>query len=217
MDCCAHNRGLNKVFSDAQAQADVREYLKKGLRRPSHAMLQAVVAAAGDGLAGASLLEVGGGIGALQIELLKRGAAEATNVDVSGAYVRAAQNLAQQHGLSSRVTHHQADFARVSSDLPAADIVLMHRVVCCYPHMEDLVRAAAGRSRGLLLLSHPTTAWYMQLGRRLLNAAMWISRSEYRFFLHNPQDIRGVARNAGFRPLLHRTAWPWHILAFSAD
>jgi len=38
------------------------------------------------GIEGATVLEIGGGVGEIQIELLKRGAASSVNLELSSAY-----------------------------------------------------------------------------------------------------------------------------------
>ncbi|MGA7098367.1 MAG: SAM-dependent methyltransferase, partial [Acidimicrobiia bacterium] len=61
-------------------------------------------------LTGLTVLEVGGGIGAIQIELLRRGAASATNVELSPGYEKVAETLSEEEGLSDRITRDVGDF-----------------------------------------------------------------------------------------------------------
>lgn len=152
MDCCLHTQDIDAYFDERKARSEVAHYLKKGLVSHARAMFDAVNAR---GLKDASVLEVGGGIGGLQIELLKRGAAHATNVEVSAAYLTAAQTLAGQLGLADRVRYHRGDFACESDAVPAADLIILHRVICCYPDMPRLVSAAAQHSRRLTAPARP--------------------------------------------------------------
>jgi magnesium-protoporphyrin O-methyltransferase len=78
---------------------------------------------------GREVLEVGGGVGALQLELLRRGVERATNVELSPAYEQEAEALAREAGVEDRVDRRLLDFAREGADVDPADIVLMHRVV----------------------------------------------------------------------------------------
>jgi magnesium-protoporphyrin O-methyltransferase len=211
MDCCAHQQGLNKVFNADYARREVRAYLKKGIDKHARRMVEAVLAA---DVNGASVLEVGGGIGGLHQELLKRGAARAVGVDISAAYVSAAQSLAEKLGTRERVDYRVADFARESDSVPAADLVLLHRVVCCYPDMPALVAAAGRHTRRLMALSFPRAAWYMRLFEKLTNFAMWLTRSGFRFYLHAPEAIVAAAAAVGLRPAQHISSWPWRIVVF---
>jgi SAM-dependent methyltransferase len=211
MDCCAHARGLNDIFDERQAREEMRRYWKKGIDRHARKIVEALAVR---GLAGASVLEVGGGIGGLHVELLRRGAARATDVDIAAAYITAAQSVAERLGLREQVEYHQADFASTAGDLPPADIVVMHRVICCYPDMPTLIAAAAGHAGRLLALSFPHGAWYMRLGQRIFNAGLWMQRSGYRFYVHDPAAIQRVAAAAGIKPVQEIASWPWRIALF---
>jgi SAM-dependent methyltransferase len=211
MDCCSTVRGLNAIFDERTARAEVKRYWRNGIDKHARRIVATLVAR---GVAGATLLEVGGGIGGLHAELLKQGAAHATNVDISAAYVAAAQSVAARLGLRERVEYRQVDFASAAADLPGADVVIMHRVVCCYPDMPALVSAAAQHAGRLLALSYPHDAWYIRLGRRMLNATLWLQRSDYRFYVHDPAAIRAAAAAAGHVLVRRIDSWPWRIALF---
>ncbi len=208
-NCCRHNQGLNSLFNEQNARGEVKTYLKKGIDKHSRALVEAVRAR---GVEGATLLEVGGGIGSLHLELLKRGAAHATDVDVSAAYVAAAQSVAEKLGVRDRVDYRVADFAREADAVPEADVVILHRVVCCYPDMPQLVTAAARHARRLMALSFPTGAWYMRIFEKIMNLGMWVTRSGFRVYVHPPQAILATASAAGLYPVQQRASWPWQIV-----
>ncbi len=209
MDCCAHQRGLNQIFNDSLAHDEAQRYLKSGLDKHARRLMEAVST---PGVAGVALLEVGGGVGGLHIELLKRGAAHAMNVDIASGYLAAAQYVAEQLGLRDRVEYRLADFAREAESVPEADIAILHRVICCYPDMPALVTAAAQHARRTLALSFPRGAWYMHLFEKLMNLGMWLSRSGFRFYVHSPGAIRRTAEAAGLRLVAQHSSWPWHIM-----
>jgi magnesium-protoporphyrin O-methyltransferase len=211
MDCCSHTKGLNRFFSRRVAQAEVRQYWKHGIDKHARKIVAALIQR---GVGGASVLEVGGGIGGLHVELLKQGAARATDIDISQAYLQAAGSVAERLGVRERVEYREADFATAADEIAPADVVVMHRVVCCYPDMPALVSAAAQHANHLLALSFPHDAWYMQLGRHLLNATMWLQRSGFRFYIHQPEAIRNVAAAAQFAPVHQQLSWPWRIIVF---
>jgi 2-polyprenyl-3-methyl-5-hydroxy-6-metoxy-1,4-benzoquinol methylase len=211
MDCCKHNQSLNGVFNEQMARSEVEGYFRKGIGRPARAIVEAVRVR---GVEGASVLEVGAGIGGLHLELLKRGAARATDVDVSAAYVAAAQSVAETLSVRERVDYRVADFAHEGGVVPEADVVVMHRVVCCYPDMPRLVTTAAQHARRLMALSFPTGTWYMRLFEKIMNFSMWLTRSDFRFYVHPPEAILATAASAGLRPVQHKTSWPWQIVVF---
>ncbi|MGH3369862.1 MAG: SAM-dependent methyltransferase, partial [Nocardioidaceae bacterium] len=91
------------------------------------------------GVEGASVLEIGGGVGEIQIELLLRGAGHATNLELVDAYDGPARALAAAADLTDRVSRRRLDIAASPRDVEPADVVVLHRVVCCYPDYERLL------------------------------------------------------------------------------
>ena len=76
MSGCCSPRAYTKVFSEKSAQKQARRYRKRGLDRTSRSIVELVKQR---GVEGRSILEVGGGIGAIQLELLRAGAAKAVS------------------------------------------------------------------------------------------------------------------------------------------
>jgi SAM-dependent methyltransferase len=208
-DCCDPN-GLSGVFGESRARSDARSYRRKGLDRDARRIVQFLVAR---GIAGRTVLEIGGGVGGLEIELLRAGAARASNVEISGAYEPVARELAVDAGVAERIDHRVADFAADHTAVGSADAVVLHRVVCCYPHMPGLVRPAAEHARRWLVLTFPAERWWIRAGTRLLNAGQAVFRSRFRFFFHEPSSILWIARDAGLRPVHTWRGLFWQLLA----
>jgi magnesium-protoporphyrin O-methyltransferase len=162
------------------------------------------------GVAGASVLEVGGGVGAIEIELLRAGAGEASVVELSEAYDAEARALLAESGMAGRVERRHGDFVTVEAVVDPADVVVMHRVVCCYPDVEALVGAAARHARRLLAMSFPRETWWTKLGSRIVN--LW-SKTVWDFesFVHPHARIAAAARAEGLRPVHEETGRLWHV------
>src|SRR4051794_9043550 len=128
-----------------------KRYRKKGLDKPSQRMVGFLEGK----VDGATVLEIGGGVGEIQLELLKRGAARAVNLELSPAYDAEASALAREVGVQERVERRIHDIASAPEQVEPADIVVLHRVVCCYPDYEKLLGAAADHARRALVFSHP--------------------------------------------------------------
>ena len=149
---------------------------------------------AGD-VTGASVLEIGGGIGAIELELLEAGAARATNVELSRGYEHEAGALLAERGLADRVDRRIGDFVTDAEAIEPHDVVVMHRVVCCYPDVDALVGAAAAHTRGRLVLTYPRERPFVRAGARIANAILRLSRSTFRVYVH-PVDRIGVVAGA---------------------
>jgi methyltransferase family protein len=205
--CCDPN-GLNRVFDAGRADADARSYRRKGLGREARTIVDFL---ATHGMAGGTVLEIGGGVGAIQIELLRSGARRATSVELSVAYQQTSRELAAELGVADRIELRLADFAREAPRIDPADAVVLNKVVCCYPDMPGLVRPAAEHARRWLALTFPADRWWIRSGMRLAGFVMALFRSRFRLFFHEPAAIVEVARGAGLRPAFSRRGIFWHV------
>ena len=150
-DCCDRD-AYQITFGDRFARRIARRYRRRGLDRSR----QRVVGFLTDrGIEGASVLEIGGGVGEIHLELLRRGARRVTNLEISPNYEQEAARLLEGSGLAGWVTRRLVDIATSPDEVEAADVVVLHRVVCCYPDYERLLSAAGRHTRRLLAFSYP--------------------------------------------------------------
>src|SRR5439155_18411316 len=124
-DCCSP-KGYRSIFSEKRAQAEVQRYRRRGPDRTSRRIVELLKQ---EGIVGRTLLEVGGGIGAIQIELLRAGITRAVNIELTPTYEEAAQGLLREARLEDRVERRVMDFAEATSEVQTADIVIMNRVI----------------------------------------------------------------------------------------
>ncbi len=125
---CCEPDAYDAAFSDRFARRVARRYRRRGLSRSSRAIVSFL---SERGIAGASVLEIGGGVGDIQVELLRRGATRATNLEMSTNYEPEAVELLDRAGVRDRVDRRFLDIALVPDEVDRADIVVLHRVVCC--------------------------------------------------------------------------------------
>jgi magnesium-protoporphyrin O-methyltransferase len=167
------------------------------------------------GLEGTSVLEIGGGVGDIQVELLRRGAAHATNLELSAAYDDEAERLLERAGLRGRVTRRLVDIAATPDDVQPADVVVLHRVVCCYPDYERLLTAAATHSRRLLVFSHPGRNAATRLAVAMQNAGFRLTGRSFRTFSHPPGAMVDVLARHGLAPVFTgRVGW-WRVVGLA--
>ncbi len=190
--CCTPPSEYRRLFNRRIARLDARHYRRRGLPRSARGL----VALAGD-VRGASVLDVGGGLGTLGIELLEAGAAKATNVELSSGWEDAAAALLAEHHLRDRVERHVGDFVEEEGLVEPHDVVVLHRVVCCYPDVEALVGAAAGHARDRLLLTYPRDRALSRLGVRAVNLWLWITGCGFRTYAHPVARIVAAAEQRG--------------------
>lgn len=166
----------------------------------------------GRGLERGSVLEIGGGVGAIQIELLQAGAAHATNLELSPEYEEAAVKLAREAGVEDRLERRLGDVVQEPVLAQAADAVVMHRVVCCYPDYDALVGAASDRAKRYLVMSFPRPRLLIRAAMRAVNVLARLLRWEYRTWVHPPEALvqaaerRGLALTAEWRGRIWQVA-----------
>ena len=193
--CCA-GESLD-VFGEKSARRALRRYLRKGLDGKDARQLAAW--AADGGLEGASVVEVGGGIGQIQAELVRRGAERGTVVEVVADYERTARELVDALAIADRSTFLLADLVATPDAVEPADVVVLRRVVCCSPVGPSVLAAAAGRTRRMLLASYPRDRFAVRAVVRLQNAALALMRKRFRVFVHPPAALERVAEEHGLR------------------
>jgi magnesium-protoporphyrin O-methyltransferase len=208
MNCCTPT-GYRAIFGAKAVQRDARRYRRKGLTGSAGWLRDAL---SDDGVSERSVLEVGGGIGGLQIELLEAGASHATNVEIIDSYEATARSLMSEHGVDDRVERHIADFAVQPEQLPAADIVILHRVICCYPGPDTLTSAACGRAKDRVAITIPREAPWVKLGFVAMNGWLRVRRIAFRGYVHPRAQILDVAATYGFHATHHDRGLLWDSL-----
>ena len=88
---------------------------------------------------------------------------------------------------------------------------MLHRVICCYPDMESLVRVSADHATRILALSFPADRWWWRVGQLLSRAWFRLRGCAFRLYLHDPRRILAIAESAGLRPVLQQRGWVWQI------
>ena len=203
--CCA---GLETRFGEREARRQLRGYQRKGPPAATRHLLRALQVA---GVDGATVLDIGGGVGILQHELLEGGAARAVSVDASTTYLDTARAEARRRGLEERVAYHHGDFVELADVLPRCDVVTLDRVICCYPDMEALVRASAGRAGRLWGAVYPRDTLLTRLGIPLENLWERLRGVPFRAWLHPPAEIDRVLRASGFGRRFRATTLVWEV------
>jgi magnesium-protoporphyrin O-methyltransferase len=185
-----------------------KRYRKRGVDRTARHMIEFLEQR---GLRGTSVLEIGGGIGEIQIELLKRGAACAVNLELSPAYDQEASALLREVGLEDRVERRVDDIAVDGTEIEPADVVVLHRVVCCYPDYEKLLAAVAEHSRQAVAFSHPRRNMVSRAFVAAQNMVFRLRRREFRAFVHAPAAMYGVLEQRGLRHTFQHDGRVWQV------
>jgi 2-polyprenyl-3-methyl-5-hydroxy-6-metoxy-1,4-benzoquinol methylase len=203
---------LDNTFDAKRAEKEARAYLQEGIGKRAEKLIAYLVDHCTKPM---SVLDIGCGVGGAHYELLRRGKTrQVVGVEASSAYIEAAERIGDQLGLRDRVEHVQRDFAQSAEAFDPADVVILDRVICCYPHLEGLLDPAAGRANRYLALSYPREAWWVRAGIGLENAFRALRRQAFRTYLHPHADVMSIAGRNGMKPVHNDTEGSWQITVF---
>ena len=214
MPCrCSAAESLD-IFSEKTARRELRRYVRNGLGADD-ARLIAEWAEDG-GLQGATVMEVGGGVGQIQAELLRRGAASGSIVEVVAGYEEPAAALARAVQVAERTSFVLADLLEEPDAVPPADVVVLRRVVCCSPSGPELLAVAAGKARRTLLASYPRDRAAIRAAARAQNLFFALVRKRFRVFVHSPSEMQRAAEQRGLAKQRVSRGAIWETVQFEA-
>lgn len=208
--CCARH-GQEEFFGRKTAAHDADKYRRKG---PDPLARSLARRAAAGGVEGASVLEIGGGVGQVALELLKAGAASAEVVELVPDYEPFVRELAADVGVGERISFRTADLVDDASSAEPADLVVLNKVVCCTPDGVALAGIAASLARRAVVLSFPRQVWWARAGLGTVNLYLRLRRRRFRVFVHAEAAIEGAVEARGLVRVSARNGPLFRVAAF---
>jgi magnesium-protoporphyrin O-methyltransferase len=209
MDCC-QCQGI-EIETPKWAEQDLKAYRKGEVVKTTTMLTDALLER---GVEHQTVLDIGGGIGVVPLELLPAGAARATNVEASSAYAEACRQQAAEAGLGDRISVVHGDFVGLASQVEPADIVTLDRVICCYHDMHSLVSLSAAKARRLYGLVYPRDRWPVRLVLFFENLMLRLRKSPFRSFVHPTEVVDRLVRAAGLRPTFQKNTFAWQVVIY---
>jgi len=213
MSCshCSQCAGIESEFDQKTATKELLAYRKEGPVKTTRILIDALLAG---GISEMTLLDIGGGIGAIQHELLKAGASSCIDVEASQAYIEAAKEEAKRQGHADRTNHLHGDFVDLAEDIPQCDIVTLDRVICCYRDVRGLVEKSVAHARRLYGLVYPLDNWRARIATALENVSYRLHGSPFRVFVHPPEVVEEIVCADGFERRFCREDGVWQIVVY---
>jgi SAM-dependent methyltransferase len=208
--CCKPD--FDARFDTESAREDLLTFRRDG---PDGSTRRLIDALQREGVEGATLLDIGGGVGAIQLELLAAGAASSVDVDASAAFLAVAEEEADARGFGDRVAYRYGDFVELADSVEAADIVTLDRVICCYPDVHGLVGRSAGHAKRLYGLVYPLDRWWTRIIGRFGNLMFRIFRDDFRLHVHPQAVVDELVRDAGFERRYSHAGWIWQTVLYA--
>ena len=207
---CNHCCGADMLFDLKSAQKELRSYKKKGPRKATKKLLSLLSAY---DQKGKSLLDIGGGIGAIQWEFVGNGGSKTTDVDSSSGYLAVASEYSKEinHELAS---FKMSDFNDVHDELARHDFVSLDKVICCYPEYEILLGNALDKTGTALAMTMPLGGWISRLLAQFTKVYLVLKKNPFRTYIHSPKKVHDFIESNGFRLSERSFSFPWLVRVY---
>jgi magnesium-protoporphyrin O-methyltransferase len=209
--CCEEDLALIG-YDGGSAASNLASLRKNGPRPETQELIDVIVR---HGVRDATVLDIGAGVGAVHLGLLEAGAARAVDVDASREYQASAREEAARRGLAALVDYRFGDVVELAPELPAADIVTLDSVICCYPYLDRLLDAAVLSGPRLVGIAYPRDAWFMMAYMRLYNAVMATRRSVARYFIYRHEEVRSRLASHRYDEVHDGGSRTWRVAVFA--
>jgi ubiquinone/menaquinone biosynthesis C-methylase UbiE len=209
---CTQCQGIEDLFSEEYVARELKRYRKRGPDKTTRMLIEALKE---EDLQGLTLLDIGGGLGAIQHEMLRAGVQSARDIEASSAFLNAAKGETARRGYAGRVDYQHGNFIDLAADVPPADIVTLDRVICCYPDMERMVGLSVARAGKLYGLVYPRNDWWMKIWHILQSFFLRLTRSRFRTYLHPTEAVEELVSNQGFKRRFYRQTFVWQVVLYA--
>ena len=199
------------MFDRRNAEDDRDRYRRNGPDRTTRMLLELLAPYRS---AGSSVLDIGGGIGIIDHELLRAGAGHAILVDGSTASLEVAREEADRLDLLDRITFVEGDFVERAVAIEPADIVTLDRVICCYPDAEALVSLSVARARTVYGVVLPRDRFVVRIAVHLENLWFRLRRKAYRAYAHPTARVDEIAAANGLHPRAELHTLFWRVVVY---
>jgi magnesium-protoporphyrin O-methyltransferase len=150
-----------------------------------------------------------------------RGATHATGIDLGEGAISEAKRLASERGKADRTTFIVGDGS--AAELPDADVVVLNRVVCCFPDPAALLERTLPHARAVLAVTVPRDTGLAGLANRVNIGVgnLWFALRErkyrgFRAFVHDLAPIERRIATEGFERGFHgRHGVVWDVAVYS--
>ena len=211
MTGCCDPRGCDGFFTQRMAHRAAKRYREHGLDKTARRLIAFLER---EGIEEATVLEIGGGVGEVQIELLSW-ALPARSTSSSRLRTRTRRRSSPRSGSRGSANRRIHDIAADPGGIASADVVVLNRVVCCYPDYERLLGAAADHAKRLLVFSYPPRNAISRLSDRSTEPRFKLRGKEFRAFVHPPSAMFGVLEERGLRLAYAHQPVVWQIAGFA--
>jgi Methyltransferase domain len=150
------------------------------------------------------------------METLRQGTTSIVGFDLSSEAIQEANGYAKESGFGDRARFEVGDGA--AAQLPPSDIVVMDKVLCCYPDYDALLKNASDASKQMLGFIVPRDeGWmkpFMRCGAVAINLVERLRKTGFKFYLHPLSSIHKQLVEKGFQQAEKTKSRVWLIFLY---
>ena len=203
-NCC----GAERLFNLKAAKKELKKYKKSGAGKPTQALIDAISSSE---MKDKSLLDVGGGIGAIQWAFIKNGGAKTTDMDYSDGYLDVAKEYAIENNWTEQTAFQQGDFLEDGDAIEKHDFVTLDKVVCCYPDYKGLLTKALNKTNHTIGMVYPLGGVVAKMVVFFAKIGLKLMGNPFHPYIHPVAFIRQTVLDQGFESVHSSVSFPWHV------
>lgn len=165
------------------------------------------------GLPGSTFMDIGCGTGELILRALDAGATAATGADLSSEAIAMASDLMEETGNRDRVDLWVGDAAVES--LEPHDIVVLDKVICCYPDADRLIARSTAAARRVYAFALPESRGFWGFVARMrwfvFDLMDRLQGEQLPRFIHDRSEVEAKVLAAGFKPVHTARRYVWFV------
>ena len=165
------------------------------------------------GLAGSTIMDLGCGSGEFLVRALEAGATRGTGADLSSEAIAMASELVEEAGLTDRTDLWVGDAA--VEPLDAHDVVVLDKVICCYPNADTLIARSTDAASRLYAFAMPESRglWGLIARTRWFIFGLWerLQGDPLPRFIHDRAEVEAKVLAAGFQPVRTGRQFVWFV------
>lgn len=211
---CKHCCGANMLFDLKGAQKEMKRYKRKGVKKVTDKLLRLLFQ---QNILESTLLDIGGGVGAIQWRFLKNGGMATIDVDASHGYLNVARSFAKENNLQDKTQFYHGDFVDIADEIESCDVVTLDKVVCCYPDYKSLLSLALKKCDHTIALSFPFGGPISKVVAQCMKLYLYFKKNPFRSYVHDPDEIDKFIISRGFSIVRKSTSFPWHIRIYKRE
>lgn len=218
MNCCNSEelKAKDNFFSKRARRYDKR-FRRKGLDKAQQFLAEGIADVMKNSRERSfeSVMEIGCGVGGLLLTVRGKGLNHAIGIDASEGMVEKAKDNAARMKLEDGTEFHHRDFVDVEPELPASDIIILDKVLCCDANPRMLIKKSTDKAKTIYAISFPRDNFFVRLFVKTGILITKIFPVKFTPFYHEPANIKQWTENSGFVLSFARNTFIWQVQVYT--